>query len=517
MKRQVVVMNLISVGIVAGTVACGGTPNENAADHGSGAVPTTSSASTDAGASAPPLGDDAGEDAGAATFVPTSGEDAGSGSPPDADSPPVESEPDAGLPSAVGSLLTAETDITLDGVTDDGFVVYRTGTALEVVPMNAGTPVVIGAASATARVSGVGVFVSGAARAPIRSGLSFWTEAKGLRGLTRDYVPESAVAASPDGTRAAFLVASASRTGPMLTVANADGSDPVNVGTACVSGLSLGATELTVTGCNSTLDSGTIAQNFAVYSASTLRSTIAGPFFNFSEDASGTWLWLEGVDGAGSLVRIDTGATVFTDEAVSRGIFDPAGAALFYATGGALKKLTTADAAASTLVPSGCTAVYLVSPDGTKVLADVNGQATVLSPSDSQEWQVGSASIPGEGYAFSLDSRYALLRQPAAGARGWNYSATPLAAQLPAAGFTNVRGVTPLAGTHVILQAFDGAVSIADLAGTDETIALPGATSFVVSKDGTQIAYVARGVAEPGLYVVSGERPAKNVRGHFGT
>jgi hypothetical protein len=413
--------------------------------------------------------------------------------------------------SAKGTQLAMGADF-VDGVTDDGHVLYDDNTNLYAVPIAGGTPAMITAFSPSTgdragSIGNVGIIYTKVNNTTGIGTLSVWTAAGGLKQLSTTSVPGRGTAAvSKDGMHVAYFDG-ASTTMPVanLTTAAPDGTGVkqlvagVQFVQACIPQIAYGGTSLVASYCTSVVpDASTPQANVAAFAAgSTTPIPLASGALGFAPDPTGARVLVSATNGM-TVYPIGGGAGTLIDATGTFGGFTKDGMTVIYTTtANALKRSAVTSPSPLTLLTTGANGLDAVSPDESWAIVSQGQDMTT----GNLDLYIASAKTAGTatglvttttanilGDAFTADSSHALyyttLTTSMTSGNTWgtlNAAPTAGGAALPLA--TGVAVNLSLSGSKEIIAAnfADNMTGgTADIAVIDATSA--GAPSVVASK-----------------------------------
>jgi hypothetical protein len=290
----------------------------------------------------------------------------------------------------------------------------------------------------------------------------------------------------------------------VLTVQLLDGTHAESLGPSCAKELAFDAQDDVVsTNCPATLDDGAApSASVSVFAAPGYERSLLDDDAAYAIDPKGAWLWIVGKDRGGELVRASDGAAVLNAALVAGpALFDGVGASLFYVANEALMSVSlTNPSTATTIVSDGVTSLRAVSPDGKAVVYESGPDVFVRSTdvSASPQKLVGPYTVRGD-FTFTSDSSEVLFVTTSVPRA---YAAFAPGRRDPMVVGGDVTSVTLLAGAKALTVDASNDGRVIDLAGKAAALDVPQMGAFAVSSDRKAVAYVADGVAVPGLYVV---------------
>jgi hypothetical protein len=422
----------LALTLLGTALGCSSSSGNNTSDSGP--------SHTDSGAADQEAHHDAGHDTGQDTDTGES--DSGSDTGFDAGPPPT----------PTGTTLDKGPDMAIQGVTDDGYVIYRTATAVKAVSLSSlpdagGTPMVVvslgdaGAGSVFAVVVHKDVFVWSTPNGSFVATLTLWSHSLGtptqlsaasIPGLASASADSSAIvftsAAASSGATASLVGATTSALGSPATLAtNLDVS-----GQICRTNISFTGTASPFTAVASFCivgDGGTEGpDNVYAYSSTAWTGNtpaLATGITAFSLDTTGTSAAISLASGQLEIAPLSGAAVVPIDVAGTLGMTSTAylsktDAFVLYNTGaGALRTSPITTSTPQTLAASMVNGMDGVSSSEAWVLVHNNTDMSTGLPSDLSLASTSAAGTPAPltsgttvagvlGDAFSADSSYAI-------------------------------------------------------------------------------------------------------------
>jgi hypothetical protein len=352
--------------------------------------------------------------------------------------------PDSWIPPS-GSKLVSGDHLSLLGVTDDDYAVYRdeaNGT-LQAISLSGGAPIFIGSAGAQISIQGL-VVVQWGGMGPVAP-LSVWTSSYGVQSLSeKSLASERRMAVSADGSRILFFndVDEAATIGN-LWIASVDGIERASLATgialddpSCPPVLALGgssaasaafcwsnavpkrgatdggpdepspdASSIDDAGRDALIPAAAVVQSFRApdWTASTLAT---GVLPHVAVAATGESVLVGGPAGLVVYPFLGGAGTTVDEEGVW-GRFTKDGLSVIYTTRAhALKRSTIASPAPVVLVESGFAGIRAISPDDNWVL----GYETIDLELDLSDLYLTSAAAPGPVTTLSASPTAGLFR-----------------------------------------------------------------------------------------------------------
>ena len=356
--------------------------------RGDGAAPSDDAGSRDS-ATLPPLDGSVPPSDAAAPLDATpprdaEGNEAGSldgGEPFDAGPDAADGGAEGGV-APMGQVLVEGNNLTLIGLTSDGFVIYeKLGTVYAVPIVGGPAQTLFAAAAAQTMITGPVVYTLAAVAGKVICGggypIEAWTAKHGVVTLAACTTQYATVAASPDGSQLAYGSAY------WNPDAGADGEGELQIQVANLDGT---GTPTTVTppsfDCSSgdgcTMEAGFAPNGMFLWwyydsygtevnilsapalspvASFTYAAYAAGTYFDLdrSVDPTGAWLWVVPPTGGAELVRMADGTVVVTvPDGTAQAVFDPQQPYLDYiTTSGGVTQLALSDTPTSTVLTTG--------------------------------------------------------------------------------------------------------------------------------------------------------------------
>ncbi len=506
MRGPLTLLALLSTLPFAALAACSGDDDVTPApigDAGPDAPALDASHASDASPDANPLS------------TPDAGPDAADASPDAPSTNDGDTDADAG-PTQSGTLI-ATGDVTLNGFTSDGYVVYTLNGSVYAKSVAGGAAqLIVNSAyelSFRRGSSAVIVFNPSAAIAQIGS-LAVWTAAHGYQPVAPHAMSVGrSLDVSLDGNSIAYVAVAPSTSSVQPTgilVSTTDGSAAQILLEMTDPGGDLPSTWF---GSNGTLftqyskslaDAGPNAKvdYTDAYDGATFAHTLSVTGDAVSSP-TGTSVWvLDASSGTEKLYDTKTGASLFSQANTgSGGLFDPTGSHTFFCTpAGALVTLAIASPSTqTTLLASGCDAVGAVSPNGGGLLMQtigdggapmVNGLSTAAA---FPPWPIWNGYL--QDLKFTRDSRYVLAH----GANG--VSVIPSAGGVPTQLPPSVGYPQPAIGSKFILLTNE-VLGVYDASGASAPATLAtGVSSAVLADTFSMVGYVTGSGASASLYL----------------
>ncbi len=470
-------------------LACSGSNEQPGADAGPSDAPIAADAPAPGPDANPPTTTT--EDGGIAEDDASADAAVADGAPAE----PLDAAPiqiDAGPPILPGA--------TLVGWTTDERLVYRTTAGIYALDRDGGTDTVFTATDSGAPsgfIGTSGVFVTQG------SSLGIWTKANGYHALSATAVNLSSSVQSNDGTKAFYLQPMPDGgAGSLLTVENVDGTGAEvapcsnfnsNVYAPPAGALFTATDGLVVAASYPVPDSGTSQAGFDLFGPS--LAPLAETPGTWSTDLSATTIFNVDSAGTATFVRASDGAVTPVDTGVTgAGLFDPAGANVYYLAGSALMRAPVASPGTkSAVVATGASQPIAISPDGTELELGEGASYFVVSTtggSGATPTNVGPGGVGGAGF-FTTDSTYVVS---VTGLSGTSYSllAAPVAGGTANATTTwsTIEYAVPMFDTRVLLYDASGTLFLADAADKTPTkIFATNVQGFAESWDNQQVAW----------------------------
>jgi hypothetical protein len=451
-----------------------------------------------------------------------------------------------GSSSTTPTLVLADPDVTLLGITSDEVVLYQKASTIYAIPLTGGTPELVTKEPYVQReIDGPALFLfSREGDSTTAFTLRSWTKAGGLKTVAPyarsiDAGPSTLLPSTPvnaDGSKMAFVALDASGTTGTITTAALDGTGAVALATPPLATCGFGADtpveqlrfapngDLFAWYCVAS-DGGGQQQSFTYVVGGGAPKTITGDQINVSPD--GAYLFDVQPDGSASLVRLKDGVRTALDTGVAPGavaqvpleashqpcLFDATGATVYYVANGALRYASTANPVAATVPGAGAvTTLQRVSPDGAYA-AFTSGQPSQLKLVNPG-WAAATvlaSDATGVGTVFTSDSKYVVL-STSDGTYTAALSSLPIAA--PDAGAAQPVKLTggawedlPLSGAE-ILSPVGTDILVLDASGANPANAIASGLgnanskpeeSWGISADSKEIVYL----TSTGIYAVA--------------
>jgi hypothetical protein len=437
------------------------------------------------------------------------------GGPP----PPV----DSGAPSGLTQLATGK--VFLDGVTDDGQVLYDDGTKLFSVSIAGGTPQMIAAFNPqtdfAAAFGTVALVAAGVNQTTGVGTLSAWTSGKGLQQLsTTAFIGRGAIAVAKDGSHVAFVDGVNGATAN-LQVAGSDGSAKmqlvagVQLLQGCTPQVTFAGTSVVASYCmGQSADAAMPQANLSSFaSGSTTAVPLGTGVLGYAVDPTGARVMMS-LAGGISVVAVSGGTPTVVDATGAFGGFLKDGMNIIYTTqASALKRSPITSPSPVTLLASGAAQIDAVSPDESFALVS-QGQNMTTGNIDlyiASAKQMGTATaivtmttVNLFGDAFTADSSHVLYLSNITTSANNNSSGTlniapttggagtPVAMPGNVAAWVSLSGTKVLAAGNFVDNMTGGTVEfdVIDAAGGAPKQIATGADGFFgVTKDLGHVVY----------------------------